>query len=135
MVAKRLFIIMTFSLVACAAQKPAPQTTVLPEGEWTLLSMHGEAVSGLKKPITLIITSATNRVNGYAGCNQYFSSFTIEGVSLKFTSPGSTKMFCKETMNLEDKYLTALSAVNSFKTESNTLQLLEGDIVLLEFEK
>lgn len=134
---RSLFIILLFFFVGCSAQKAATQTEipVLPEGEWTLQSMNGEAVSGLKKPITLTITSATNRINGYAGCNQYFSSFTTEGSSITFTAPGRTKMFCKETMNLEEKFMTALSTVRAFKTECNKLQLFEGDRILLEFEK
>lgn len=133
----RILLILAVFLVACSAHKAAPQVVVFPAGEWTLHKMNGEiiSVSALKKPVTLIIDSATNRASGYAGCNQYFSGFTLEGASVSFTAPGRTKMFCNETMDLEEKFLAALSAVNAFKTESNKLHLLEGDTILLEFEK
>lgn len=97
--------------------------------------MNGEMVSGLKKPVTMMIDSATSRVSGYAGCNQYFSSFTTEGSTVKFSSAGRTKMFCNETMEVEEKFIAALEAVNTFKTEGSTLLLLNGNITLLEFTK
>jgi heat shock protein HslJ len=130
-----LFLTLSIALVACSAQKGTTQIPVLPDAEWTLLRMNGKQVSGLKKPITLKITSATKRVNGYAGCNQYFSSYSTEGSTLTFTAPGRTKMFCQETMQLEEGFLAALSSIRTFKIEGNKLQLFEGDIVLLEFEK
>jgi heat shock protein HslJ len=133
-----LYSILFLVLLACSAKTATTKTAtaqapVLSDGEWTLQSIKGEAVGGLKKPITLKITTADKRAAGYAGCNQFFSSYTLDGKSISFASAGRTKMFCKDTMDMEEKFLSVLGNVNSYKYESNKLLLLEGDTVLLEF--
>ena len=137
---KGFIILLAIAVMACSAQKgttqtPEQSTPVLTDGEWVLKSMKGEPISGLKKPITLTIVTETKRVSGYAGCNQFFSSYTIAGSAITFTLPGRTKMFCKETMNMEDQFLEVLNRVRAFKFDGSKLQFTEGDTVLLEFEK
>lgn len=126
-------ILVLFLLVTTLACGSANDITH-PTGEWTLKTLPGEDISVLKKPITLVFTTNA-KANGFAGCNQYFGSVTTNQSAIEFTGMGSTKMFCQETMNLEDKFLSALAKSNVFRVEGNSLQLLQGDIVLLEFEK
>ncbi len=117
--------------IACSASNEI----ALPAGEWTLKTLPGEYLSILNKPITLNFSTASAKANGFAGCNQYFSSFTTRQSSIEFSDTGSTKMFCEQTMNLENKFLEALDKTNGFKLDGNKLQLLQNDLVLLEFEK
>lgn len=130
-------LILVIALIACSpkihAVKATPQTSVLSDGEWTLQNIKGEPVTGLKKPITLKITTDDKRVVGYAGCNQYFSSYTLDGKSISFASAGRTRMFCQDTMETEENFLSVLGNIKSYKLKDNKLLLLDGDTVLLEF--
>jgi heat shock protein HslJ len=126
-----LFGIAFVLFVACSASKE----TTLPTGEWMLKTLPGEDLSILNKPITLKFDSVNTKAAGFAGCNQYFSSYSINQSSIEFSNVGSTKMFCEQTMGLENKFLEALSKSNAFKVNGNKLQLLQDDLVLLEFEK
>jgi heat shock protein HslJ len=122
-----LFLSVLFS--ACDTQKADLS------GEWVLKNLFDQNVFLLKKPITLTFEPAERKAAGFAGCNQYFSQFSMTGSNLKFTETGSTKMFCEETMATEMKFLTALEHVQSFKLEGNTLLLLADNKVILEFTR
>jgi heat shock protein HslJ len=129
---KLLFGVLFISpLFACTAQKEV----LAPSGEWVLKNLFDEDVSTLQKPLTLKLDTAENRASGFAGCNQYFSTFSVKSSSIKFTGTGSTKMFCQETMATEMKFMTALEQVKSFKIKGNSLLLLADDKIILEFTK
>jgi heat shock protein HslJ len=126
-----IFLIL-FSCTFCGSSK---LTSVI--GEWKLQTLKGEDVSNLAKPVTLVFEGAESEAKaiGYAGCNRYFSSYTQEKFAIKFSDIGSTKMFCKETMDIEEKFLKALGEVSSFKMTDGKLQLFSGDLVVLIFTR
>lgn len=125
------FLSLLMITLACGSS----QELVLPAGEWKLKTLPGEDLSVLEKPITLNFSSANTKANGFAGCNQYFSNVATHQSSIGFSGIGSTKMFCQQTIKLEDKFFAALAKINGFNVEGNKLRLLQDDIVLLEFEK
>lgn len=65
----------------------------------------------------------TGRVTGFAGCNTMFGSYTLTGDSLSFGGVASTKMFCEQTQHLEDAFLRALNAVQTYEVNGNELLL------------
>jgi heat shock protein HslJ len=131
-----LFIALCIVVVACSVQKNSAVLAQIPvEGAWTLQTLNGSTISTLKRPITISFSEADKRVTGYAGCNQYFSSYTLNGSSIRFTAPGRTKMYCNETMDLEEKFILTLADVEVIKSEPNKLIFLKGETVLLEFAK
>lgn len=124
-----LFFVTLFS--ACSTQKEANLS-----GEWVLKNLFDQDAAALKKPITLTFDSKEKKASGFAGCNQYFSKFSVTNSDIKFTDTGSTKMFCEETMATEMKFMTALEQVQTFKLEGNTLLLLaDNNKVILEFTR
>lgn len=123
-----VFLCVLFS--ACGTQKEADLS-----GEWVLKNLFDQDAFLLKKPITLTFDPAEKKAAGFAGCNHYFSKFSITHSNLKFTETGSTKMFCEETMATEMKFMTALDQVHSFKLEGNTLLFLADNKVILEFTR
>lgn len=123
-------------LFACTTQKAAqPLKAFSLEGEWKLQTLNGSTVATLKRPITINFTETEKRISGYAGCNQYFSSYMLNGSSINFTSPGRTKMYCQETMSIEEEYLRALTDTGSIKSEADKLIFLNGETILLEFSR
>jgi heat shock protein HslJ len=120
-------------LIACGPQKNVQQSPERLTGEWKLQQINGEDVSTLLKPITLNFNSAENGISGYAGCNRYFSTYTIHDTTLKFTAIGSTKMFCENGMAIEEKFILTLAGIESFKIEGGKLTLFDNGREVLEF--
>lgn len=128
---RTLFAALLVVTIACGSSNDL----AVPAGEWTLKNLPEADLSVLKRPITLTLNAGDAKANGFAGCNQYFSSFTTHLSSIEFSNIGSTKMYCQEMMDIEDKFFTELGKSNTFRVTGNKLQLLQGDRVLLEFEK
>ncbi|MBX2965793.1 MAG: META domain-containing protein [Cyclobacteriaceae bacterium] len=108
------------------------QNLSLTNVEWKLIMLNGTDYSTLTKPVTLTLSPDSNAA-GHAGCNRYFSSYTQSGSALSFGNMGATKMYCIETMKVEDAFLKALGEVDGYLLTGNKLQLLQGETVLLEF--
>lgn len=134
---KLCFIFVCMCLLgACAVQKNnTPLSTLTLEGELILQELQGNVVTDLQRPITIHFIEAENRVNGYAGCNQYFSSYTLTARSIQFHSTGRTKMYCEGTLELEERFMSALTDVKTVKADSDKLMLLKNETVMLEFSR
>lgn len=92
---------------------------------WQVTSIAGTPVSG-SRPITLSIASDL-RVDGHAGCNDYFTQATIESGGLQFGLPASTKKACSaDLMAQERAFFAALDATASYDLTDDSLRLLDG---------
>jgi len=73
--------------------------------------------------------AADGTLSGNGGCNQYNTSYTVDGDAL--TVDGgimSTKMACEQdVMDQEAAYLAALAETAAFEIEGSTLTLSDGD--------
>lgn len=98
---------------------------------WVLESLNAEAA--LESPVVSLTFSLDGRIHGSAGCNTYFSTYTLDNGSLTFGPAGSTLMACAEGMDQELAFLTALDNVASYTIEEGTLSLLnaEGNAILV----
>lgn len=98
------------------------------------LNNQGEMVAPLPDTsLTSLFQEGT--VNGSAGCNNYFGSYTLDGAKITFGPLGSTQMFCEpaEKMQQEGDFLAALQQVASFKVGAEKLELMDqaGKVVLV----
>jgi heat shock protein HslJ len=68
------------------------------------------------------------KLNGNAGCNNYFGSFTLSGSTISIGTLGTTAMFCGEpgVMDLETTYLAVLPRMNLYQVSGNELTLSDG---------
>jgi len=73
--------------------------------------------------------------SGFTGCNKYSGRYSISGhnISLK-NATASTQMLCMGDYD-EKTYLNTLKKVTAFKTNNGNLELMDGENVLLVFEK
>jgi heat shock protein HslJ len=103
---------------------------------WALEEINGEAVTqgdfGREIPV-LEFHKADGKVMGNSGCNRLSGSYKIEGNKITFGPMISTKMACPG--NGEQRFMTALNAVNTFRIENLKLYLLNGDAEALQFRK
>lgn len=104
---------------------------------WALEKINNEAIELLangKRP-SLEIFVRDKRINGNAGCNNYFGTITsLDQGTIRFGAIGSTKMACPQ-MELEGKFFSILNDVHSFKREKLQLHLFTENNRSLQFRK
>jgi heat shock protein HslJ len=120
-------------------QQPSPQAQAsrltITEHDWELYEI-GDMTNPLGaggRPVTMRLDSATTRVAGFAGCNQYSGPYTLRGDSLTFGPPISTKMACAEGMHVETRFLGGLPSTRAYEITDSTLTLLASDGPLARF--
>jgi len=75
-------------------------------------------------------------VSGVAGCNSYSGPYVADGGSITIGPLAATLMFCEEpagAMEQEALYLGFLQQADSYSVSDDSLTLLEGGTVLIEF--
>ena len=104
--------------------------------EWHLVEVGGEPVSPLagEKQPHIILDHAQNQATGFAGCNNVFGSYVLDGSSLKFGPVGATRMFCEgKSGEVELLFMQAMENTRSWEIRDSTLLLLKDGEVLARF--
>jgi heat shock protein HslJ len=78
-------------------------------------------------------TGKEKRVHGNAGCNTINGKVEVDGSNITFSEIITTEMACPG--NLEQRFLTALQSVDSYKLEKLRLFLYEDEEERLVFRK
>ncbi|MCU0507400.1 MAG: META domain-containing protein [Anaerolineae bacterium] len=95
---------------------------------WTVTSFNNgrEAVVSLLEGSEITLNFEAAELNGSAGCNNYFGSYTVESNAITVGQLGSTMKFCEApegVMDQEQQYLAALQSAATFMIEGNELWL------------
>lgn len=132
------------ALAGCRSHKESMPVQAVPQFDsevwWQLSTLRNKDVkyeSG-QQPITLNINPEASTANGRSGCNRYFCNYKLSEKSnfIKFSEINSTKMACPEPwMTLELQYLQSLQKVDHYRLGEYQLELLQGENVILSFEK
>ncbi len=78
--------------------------------EWKLEYMRCEDTSYLiEDAVPFIRFEEDGKVHGFAGCNNFFGSYTLKGRTIRISDVGATRKICEETMILEQAFLKLLS--------------------------
>ncbi len=140
---KKIFplLISLFLLSACGTSKKSSSMYGKKDdsalnAQWFLQDESGENVMGLQgKPVTLEFHyDDGNKANGFAGCNQYGTHFTLQGSALSFDNTYASEMACPN-LKLEQNYFSNLKEVNNYKIDGNNLYLYKDNLLLLHFKK
>jgi heat shock protein HslJ len=96
--------------------------------DWVLTSFgrYSEIQSVLPDTeVTAFFNSEEKQVNGNAGCNSYFGSYEVDGLTVTITGPiAVTEMWCGEGIGgQEQQYLKALEAAESFRLDHGNLRI------------
>ena len=104
---------------------------------WYLTQVGGSLVSpedGKQPHMTL--DPAKQQVTGFAGCNNFFGNYELDGTSVSFGPLGTTRMACPDPeTGLETKLFEALQRTRKWKIEGGDLLLLKTDDVLARFSR
>lgn len=106
--------------------RPATIDASMMDTHWNLATVAGKAIrlpEGVENPYINLLEG--DRISGYGGCNKIMGNVKIDGSSISFPGLGSSKMFCEKTQDLENSFMTALRAANSYKLDGDKLTLLD----------
>lgn len=133
-----LFLAVICIMAGCAPKhKPSKDGTAnstLTNTRWklTALSSFPNGLPKLSKDVFLQLD--TGHIKGFAGCNNYFGAYITSESSLSFTGVASTKMFCQDGMDTENKLFQALNTTSHYRITGTKLELLKGQALLASFE-
>lgn len=111
----------------------AQNAPALADSEWQLVSLGGVPVlEGTSVTLSFV---EEGQVSGSAGCNRYGAEVTLDGSSIRFGTPFTTRMMCAQegVMEQEQAYLTALQAATSVSVSGGSLTLTADDGTELVF--
>ena len=112
-----------YSLLEILSKEQTVQVDLF-DREWTVFQI-GDTQIDASNP-TLVFNKETKQVSGFAGCNRFFSSFSLEKDNLNLGVTGLTRMMCQD-MAVEDAFVKALEQVRSFEFSDEELQLMDED--------
>ena len=70
---------------------------------------------------------------GNGSCNSFGSSTTINGNEVSFKNIFSTKIYCEQVQQIENKFLGSLEKVTRYEIKDKSLFLYKDKELLLEF--
>jgi heat shock protein HslJ len=111
---------------SASTSKPSATTVSMIDTHWNLATLAGDAIrlpEGVENPYINLLEG--DRISGFGGCNKLMGTVKMDGSSISFPGLGSSKMFCEKTQALENSFMTALRATNSFKLDGDKLTLLD----------
>lgn len=111
-------------LIGCTTAKDQDENSSLTDTIWVLQTTNHP----LLPDTTITIEFNTDvQVNGSAGCNSYFGSYSLDGSGL-ITSPlGSTEMWCEGFMEQESAFLQMLQSATGLTAAENSLTIHTPD--------
>lgn len=132
-----LTILSVIILTACAGAKAVSAGTQndLYNKTWKLKQILTDTAKfTVETKATLIFDAQKKSAGGNGSCNTFGSSVSINGNELSFSNIFSTKMYCDEVQQTENRYLSQLGKVSTYRIDGNTLTLLSDGKVVLIFE-
>ena len=135
------FLCIAMLLVSCMKQATPPLVADAAgiEGiQWYLTEVGGSPVSPMaddKQP-HILLDPEEKQATGFAGCNNFFGRYELDGSSLTFGPMGATRMACPDLeTGLEASVFEALESTRKWKIEGRDLLLLDADAVLARFSQ
>lgn len=134
---------LTFGTFSCRSHKSTVIINAQPKFEtetvWDLVSVRGKKLNydQDQKTATIQFNPEAGTISGCTGCNHLVGNYKDLGDGkLLLSEVSCTKMACPEPfMKIERTYLPVLKKVDGYKLGEYTLELLQGETVVLTYEK
>lgn len=109
---------------------------VLTTQRWQLVKLHSSDIklTTLQGIPFISFIASTHKVEGFAGCNNFFGSYSQKSQSLTVSALGMTRRYCADTSALEFQYENMLAKVTKFQIMKHRLVLLADNKVLATFK-
>ena len=93
------------------------------------VSLYGKSVDqkAMMKGVFMVLDTA-NKVNGAAGCNNFFGGYETEGDMIKFGAAGMTRMMCDPlSMEAESQMVKLMGEADRFAVDGTTVTFYKGE--------
>ena len=108
---------------------PVDQAVGLAGTRWDLVEMGGTA--DFARIVPTMEFGQDGAISGFAACNSFSGSFTLDGGAITLGPIVSTKMACERPASaVEAEYLAALSGVSTWSIDADGRLLLDGPVPL-----
>ena len=120
---------------SCKSPKEAMQSsTALYNTKWSLIKIHGNGNEEIVNTKAFIrFDNEKGSAGGNGSCNSFGSTASINGNEVSFKNIFSTKMYCDQVQQIENKYFGKLEKVNRFEIKEKELVLYHDQEKLLGF--
>ena len=88
--------------------------------EWTVLKLKG--LDQLSSAPTLVFQEEDQRLSGFAGCNNFFSTYHLKGKEITIDQSGATRKLCPD-MSVENAFFKLLPEVARYEVVKKELYL------------
>ena len=130
------------ALCGCGSQRDVvvnAQAEFVASDIWVLVSIKGKEVTFAEgqKRVSIHVNPEAGTFGGNNGCNRYFGNFKDLGEGrMELSDINATKMACPEAFHkIERNYMQLLRRCDGYSLGEYTLDLKQGETVLLTFEK
>lgn len=120
---KKILILATL-IFAISCTNNTHSKELLAANEWKVISIIDS--NEFSKHPWMRFDLTENKVNGNAGCNNFFGNIEVTDTSITFGTLGATKMMCLD-MTTEKAFFKALEKVTSFELENDVLVFLNKE--------
>ncbi|WP_054619076.1 META domain-containing protein [Neisseria sp. 83E34] len=125
------FIASTLLLLAACTVTPQqsgsaapPQSSTHVKRIWKLIEMEGFSRDQLINAKATMDWTKLPKIHAYMGCNQLiFSAEKMNAGQISFSNAAATRMYCAETMKLEQTFLSKLNSIHSYTVQGHELIL------------
>lgn len=126
------FILLTASCTS--AKETMEQPIPLYNTKWSLKKIytHGKEETVNTKAFIRFDKEKGN-AGGNGSCNSFGSTATINGNGASFKNVFSTKMYCEQVQQIENKFLASLEKVTRYEIKEKSLLFFNNQEKLLEF--
>lgn len=128
---RSLLIILLLSLLtfACSNKKNAAKTSTQNINRvWMLVEFKDYKKDFLVEKNAFLNLTEVGRASSKMGCNSLSFSYSIkEDTIIEFSQGIATKMFCHDSMQLEDDFLKTIQKIKNFKVEGDFLTLTSSN--------
>lgn len=139
MIQKSFFIIiLIFTFSACKSIKKEDTkrfSTEFENKEYQLLTIEDKDVKEMD--LDLRINPDKKSISGESGCNNYRFDYSLKNDTLDLGYGVATKMYCEDTMHIENAFFGAASKVKHFSLTDKMLHFLdeEGKVLITAEER
>src|SRR5215204_3859162 len=126
--------IILFTASCTSAKETMEQPIPIYNTKWSLKKFYTD---GKEETVDTRAFIRFDKEKGSAGgngsCNSFGSTATINGNEISFKNTFSTKMYCAQVQEIENKFLGSLEKVTRYEMKKKSLFLYRDKELLLEF--
>ena len=121
--------------ISCKTSKAAMiAATPLFDTKWSLKKIYENSnEEAVNTKAFIRFDKEKKSAGGNGSCNSFGSTATINGNEVSFKNIFSTKMYCEQVQQIENKFLGSLGKITRYEIKDKSLFLYNDKNLLLEF--